>query len=310
MTLVNSPEELSKFYYERGNYTEAVKVLEGIEGKEVDALKQKYMRYAKAIRYFTPASPKPPVSREEPELTLNKEKEGEKIVKDKVEAEEEEYYSLSVKHRCVDKPQPLIENLAFSDRVSFVNIVHPDVPSCKESEGRKELNFDIQPKLYHYEHEIIMDNVPLVEPISKNVYITTKPAVLWNWPALPGYHYRPVGKIDKGTKLTILDDSYKWYYKVELPDGRVGYVCSFLVYKPKLSQARIDKSKIALIEQECSEYVDYLVDMDEAKHKANIKKHTKAKKKKVKKYKKKHVKKKKKYKKEKRYYYSSVEFVD
>ncbi|MDI6786692.1 MAG: hypothetical protein QMD92_08305, partial [bacterium] len=41
-SLMNSSEALSRFYYERGNYEEAEKAIEHVQGKEAEEVRQRY----------------------------------------------------------------------------------------------------------------------------------------------------------------------------------------------------------------------------------------------------------------------------
>ncbi|PIX17642.1 hypothetical protein COZ71_02290 [Candidatus Desantisbacteria bacterium CG_4_8_14_3_um_filter_40_12] len=38
-----------------------------------------------------------------------------------------------------------------------------------------------------------------------------------------------ITKIGIGTRLQVIDKQKKWFYKVVLPDGRRGWVCSIFV---------------------------------------------------------------------------------
>ncbi|MEK7274498.1 MAG: SH3 domain-containing protein, partial [Candidatus Desantisbacteria bacterium] len=97
-----------------------------------------------------------------------------------------------------------------------------------------------------------------------NMLIAIKPAIVWDWPAMPGYDYKPVAQIATETKMVLLDDiSTKWYYKVELPDGKVGYICSYLVRcLDKEPKKTVQKAETI---EECTEYINYLVDRHEEK---------------------------------------------
>lgn len=45
----------------------------------------------------------------------------------------------------------------------------------------------------------------------------------------PGLNYPKIATVSKGTELLILDTSKKWYYKVKLKDGTIGWICSKFV---------------------------------------------------------------------------------
>jgi len=68
------------------------------------------------------------------------------------------------------------------------------------------------------------------EPIvpKKQVIVLMDEVTIWSG---PGATYDKITTVHKGTKLMLLDDSKKWYYKVLLPDGTVGWVCYVFVSK-------------------------------------------------------------------------------
>lgn len=58
------------------------------------------------------------------------------------------------------------------------------------------------------------------------VYVTMDNVDIW---AGPGTNYSSITQVAKGTKLLVLDASKKWYYKVMLDDGTIGWICSTFV---------------------------------------------------------------------------------
>jgi len=62
----------------------------------------------------------------------------------------------------------------------------------------------------------------------KQVIVLMDEVVIWSG---PGATYEKITTVQKGTKLLLLDDSKKWYYKVLLPDGTVGWICYVFVSK-------------------------------------------------------------------------------
>lgn len=45
----------------------------------------------------------------------------------------------------------------------------------------------------------------------------------------PGSNYASIATVSKGTELLVLETSKRWYYKVMLEDGKIGWVCSTFV---------------------------------------------------------------------------------
>lgn len=72
-------------------------------------------------------------------------------------------------------------------------------------------------------HEILEITVP-----KKQVTVLIDEVSVWSG---PGATYKRITTVHKGTKLMLLDDSKKWYYKVLLPDGTIGWVCYVFVSK-------------------------------------------------------------------------------
>lgn len=62
----------------------------------------------------------------------------------------------------------------------------------------------------------------------RQVIVLMDEVTIWSG---PGATYDEITTVNKGTKLGLLDDSEKWYYKVLLPDGTIGWVCYVFVSK-------------------------------------------------------------------------------
>lgn len=62
----------------------------------------------------------------------------------------------------------------------------------------------------------------------KQVIVLMDEVVIWSG---PGATYEKITTVHKGIKLMLLDDSKRWYYKVLLPDGTIGWVCYVFVSK-------------------------------------------------------------------------------
>ncbi len=114
-------------------------------------------------------------------------------------------------------PIPEIKPEVKPDEVEPTEIV-PEKP--KEMILRKppELLPKIKPPV-----EVIPEPIP-----EKQIIVLVDEVTIWSG---PGATYDKITTVDKGTKLMLLDDSKKWYYKVLLPDGTVGWVCYVFVSK-------------------------------------------------------------------------------
>jgi len=71
---------------------------------------------------------------------------------------------------------------------------------------------------------------PPRKPIEKIKLLTVRVKVdnvtIWEG---PGMNYPKIATVAKGTELRVLDTSKKWYYKVILEDGTIGWICSTFV---------------------------------------------------------------------------------
>lgn len=67
---------------------------------------------------------------------------------------------------------------------------------------------------------------PIEEKGELTAYVTMDKVNIW---AGPGSNYASITQVSKGTKLLVLDASKKWYYKVRLDDGTIGWICSTFV---------------------------------------------------------------------------------
>ncbi len=268
-SLMNSPEDLSKFYYERGNYEEAKKAIEHIQGKEAEETRCKYQLYSQSLKNPAPAYHETVVFSEKPELKLPHKK----AVSKDTHPEPTFIEEKSRKHE------------SFSETACFVDGHQQQIND--ENDETIEIDLHSSSAKEHHPSEIKHDEeiVP-IESVSDgqlqkgNILVSIKPAIVWDWPALPGYDYKPVARIATETKMVLLDDiSTKWYYRVELPDSKVGYICSYLVKRVDNKEPKKSVQKTETIE-ECTEYINYLVDQHEAKKKVAIKPKTPVKKKK------------------------------
>ncbi len=273
-SLMDSSEALSRFYYERGNYEEAEKAIEHIQGKEAEEVRHRYRLYTQSLKNPDPVHREEAVFSEKPELKLSHEKH------EKADGEDthSEPTFIEEKHKGHE---------SFSETVSFIDGHHQQA----EHEDEETIELDSHPssaredrehhlsKSSHDEDVVHTESVSDTHPRKGNTLVSIKPAIVWNWPAMPGYDYKPVAQITAETKMILLDDiATKWYYKVELPDSKVGYICSYLVKRigeePKKS---VEKTKII---EEYTEYINYLVDRHEEKKKAVAKPKAQVKKKK------------------------------
>ncbi|MBU0700868.1 SH3 domain-containing protein [bacterium] len=256
-SLINSPEVLSRFYYERGNYEEAEKAIEHVQGKEAEEIRHKYQLYVQSLKNPAPAYTEEAVFSEKPELRLPPEKsapENTKLEPTFVEEKSKGHESFSESACFVDGHQQQISDE--NDEMIVVDS-HPSSAGEHHPSEHKQ-DKDIVPA------ESVKDSLPQ----KGNVLVSIKPAIVWDWPALPGYDYKPVAKIATETRMVLLDDTaVKWYYKVELPDSKVGYICSYLVKRVDNKESKKSVQRTKIIE-ECSEYVNYLVDRHEEKKKA------------------------------------------
>jgi TolB protein len=66
---------------------------------------------------------------------------------------------------------------------------------------------------------------PPKPPIEGGIVEVAKDNVnIWSYPGKT-----VIAQVNRGDKLSLIDTSKRWYYKVILEDGRVGWVCSFFV---------------------------------------------------------------------------------
>lgn len=268
-SLMNSLEALSRFYYERGNYEEAEKTIESVQGKEAEEIRHRYQIYIQSLKNPTPAYPNDVVFSEKPEL---------KLPQEKVVPEDTHHEPIFIEEKSKGHE-------SFSDAVCFVD-GHQQQTS---DENDEMIAVDSQPSSargYHpsnagHDKNIVpAESVSDILPQKGNLLVSIKPAIVWDWPALPGYDYKPITRIEAETKMILLDNiATKWYYKVELPDSKVGYICSYLVRQVDNKEPKKSVQKTETIE-ECTEYINYLVDQHEEKKKAVVKPKAQVKKKK------------------------------
>ncbi len=269
-SLMDSSEALSRFYYERGNYEEAEKAIEHVQGKEAEEIRHRYQLYTQSLKNPAPAHQEEAVFSEKPQLKLPNEK---AVVED-------------TQHEPTFTEEKGKGHESFSETVCFVDGHHHQA----SHENDEMIEVDSHPSSAREHHssesshdeDVVQDESGAdIQPRKSNTLISIKPAIVWDWPAMPGYDYKPVAQIATETKMVLLDDiSTKWYYKVELPDSKVGYICSYLV--KRLDDNKEQKKSVSKTEtiEECTEYINYLVDRHEEEKKAAAKPKTQVKKKK------------------------------
>jgi hypothetical protein len=67
---------------------------------------------------------------------------------------------------------------------------------------------------------------PLKEKGALTVRVTMDNVTIWQG---PGSNYPSIAKVSKDTELLVLETAKRWYYKVMLEDGTIGWVCSSFV---------------------------------------------------------------------------------
>jgi len=116
------------------------------------------------------------------------------------------------------------------------------IPEIIPEEIKPEVKPEEKPLVPEKPKEIIPEKTPELFPKikpslelppetivpQKQVIVLMDEVVIWSG---PGATYEKITTVHKGTKLTLLDDSKKWYYKVLLPDGTVGWICYVFVSK-------------------------------------------------------------------------------
>ncbi|MBI4778533.1 hypothetical protein HY792_06410 [Candidatus Desantisbacteria bacterium] len=256
-SLINSVEALSRFYYERGNYEEAEKAIEHVQGKEAEEIRHRYRMYSQSLKNPAPVEHEDAVFSEKPELKLPQKK----AASENTQAEPTFIEEKSKGHESFSEAACFVDghHQQISDESDEMIAVDSQSSSAKEHHPSA---------IKHDEDRVPAESVSDMPPQKGNVLVSIKPAIVWDWPALPGYDYKPVARIATETKMVLLDDiATKWYYKVELPDSKVGYICSYLVKRVDNTGPKKSVQKTEIIE-ECSEYINYLVDRHEEKKKA------------------------------------------
>ncbi|MEW6096571.1 MAG: SH3 domain-containing protein [bacterium] len=180
-------KQLSNFYFEKGNYEEAIKVRESIsaEPSKEDMVFITRCRYFQGIeqRFITPI------------INAKKVLEQTKVGIPSQQQEEEE--------------EPPFQRIPVEE-------IGKEVPVVEVDEGAYP---QIQPGATV---TVIKKILPFRQAVVK-----VKEAIIWDSPALPNTYYKAVGKIEEGTMVSILDDtSVDWYYKVQLLNGQTGWICS------------------------------------------------------------------------------------
>jgi len=286
--LMNSPEALSKFYYEQGNYEEAEKAVEHIQGKEAEEAKQRYQSYAtdREVSFSISTYSKEVAASGQPEQYESELPSEGYVVSGHSESKlpaEEAVVSVQPELKLPPNTTTSQDTIDSQYEATFVEEKGMDYDSFSESacfvdghhqqigdENDEMIMVDSQPSHTKKHHsESVSEWTPLPEgfPEKGNTLVSIKPAIVWDWPALPGYDYKPVARIEENTKMVLLNDiGNKWYYKVKLSDDKIGYICSYLVEKvDKKAKESVQKTEII---EECSEYINYLVDRHEEKKEA------------------------------------------
>ena len=209
-SLMDSSEALSRFYYECGNYEEAEKAIEHVQGKEAEEIRQRYSLYTQSLKNPAPVHHEDAVFSEKPELKLPHEK---AAVED-------------TQHEPTFTEEKGKGHESFSETVCFVD-GHQQQASHEDNEMIEVDSHPSSNRAHSSEHshnkDVVHDeSVSDMQPRKSNMLVSIKPAIVWDWPAMPGYDYKPVAQIATETKMVLLDDiSTKWYYKVELPMVRL-----------------------------------------------------------------------------------------
>ncbi|MBI4752887.1 hypothetical protein HY793_00735 [Candidatus Desantisbacteria bacterium] len=282
-SLMNFPELLSRFYYERGNYEEAEKAVEHIQGKEAEEAKQGYQSYTTAGEAFSSTST------HSEEAVVSVQSESKMLAEGYVVSGQSE--SKLPAEEAVTPVQPELK-LPPEATTSHDTIDSQSEATFVEEKGRGHDSFSESARFVEgHLHQIGDENDEMIavdsqsshayakehcpESVSEeaslpekgNTLVSIKPAIVWDWPALPGYNYKPVARIEENTKMVLLNDTgNKWYYKVELPDSKIGCICSYRVGKvDKKAKKSVQKTETI---EEVSEYINYLVDRHEEKKEA------------------------------------------
>ncbi len=109
--------------------------------------------------------------------------------------------------------------------------IQPTVkPEVKHEIKPEEKPLSIIPEKPSIKPPVLLPKIqPPVEVTPKEVVVPQREiivvideVVIWLG---PGNTYEKLTTVRKGTKLILLDDSKRWYYKVLLPDRTVGWVC-------------------------------------------------------------------------------------
>ncbi|MDI6735692.1 MAG: SH3 domain-containing protein [bacterium] len=186
---------LSEFYFEKGNYEAAIKVRESIKPSREDNLFITKCRYFQGVeqRFITPIRDTKAVLRQA-NILPSQQKE---LVEPPVQRGKPQR----------GKPQQgMIEEIGEFPVVNVDEKLYPEPVSRVTSTPTQEV--------FH----------------PKQAVVAVQEAIVWDSPAIPNTSYKALFKIKQGTIVTILDTtSAEWYYKVCLPDGQVGWICSVLL---------------------------------------------------------------------------------
>lgn len=193
LSLNADKKRLSEFYFEMGNYEEAIKVRESISAKpsKEDNLFMTKCRYFQGVeqRFITQVRDTKGVLRQTDILPLQQ--------------------RVATQKESVEPPTP---NRVAIEEIGELPVVDVDEKS--------------------YPEPALMATVPPAQAILplKQMVVAVKEAIVWDRPAIPNTYYKALIKIKQGTIVSILDaTSVEWYYKVCLPDEQIGWICSVLL---------------------------------------------------------------------------------
>ncbi|MFH1564033.1 MAG: SH3 domain-containing protein [Nitrospirota bacterium] len=184
-------ERLSEFYFEKGNYEEAIKVRESISAKpsKEDNLFIIKCRYFRGVeqRFITPVR-------------------NAKGILQQVATQQTNILSSQQKETELPSKRIPIEEIGEIPVVNVNEKLYPEPTLMSTITPAQEI-------------------LPL-----KQMVVAVKEAIIWDRPAIANTYYKALTKVEQGTIVTILNaTSVEWYYNVCLPDGQVGWICSVLL---------------------------------------------------------------------------------
>jgi len=126
-------------------------------------------------------------------------------------------------------------NLGRSATLDYAYVPYGDLGDTHRISIAMKLGQEKQLSLPKFKPKEIADEI--IEPELKQpektpkeketiVYVKIDNVTIWQG---PGSNYPRIVTVSKGSKLRVLDTSKKWYYKVMLEDGTIGWICSTFV---------------------------------------------------------------------------------